>query len=66
DGSQKLHANVARFLRDPLMKKSSQFNTYGDNRHIIGVDVKNRGVKGYSNSYAHIVKGSQSSHTEMK
>ncbi|GKC34795.1 nucleotide-binding alpha-beta plait domain-containing protein [Tanacetum coccineum] len=37
-----------------------------DNRHNIGVDVKNRGVKGYSNSYAHIVKGSQSSHTKME
>ncbi|GJR38380.1 nucleotide-binding alpha-beta plait domain-containing protein [Tanacetum coccineum] len=65
-GRQKLHANVARFLREPLTKKSSQFNTYGDNRHNIRVDVKNRGVKGYSSSYAHIVKGSQSSHTEME
>ncbi|GKB87664.1 nucleotide-binding alpha-beta plait domain-containing protein, partial [Tanacetum coccineum] len=55
-GCQKLHANVARFLREPLTKKSSQFNTYGDNRHNIGVDVKNRRVKGYSSSYAHIVK----------
>ncbi|GJZ41684.1 nucleotide-binding alpha-beta plait domain-containing protein [Tanacetum coccineum] len=66
DPKQKLNVNVARFLREPLTKKSSQFNTYGDNRHNIGVDVKNRGVKGYSNSYAHIVKGSQSSHTEME
>ncbi|GKB46791.1 nucleotide-binding alpha-beta plait domain-containing protein, partial [Tanacetum coccineum] len=65
-GRKKLHANVARFLREPLTKKSNQFNTYGDNRHNIEVDVKNRGVKGYSNSYAHIVKGSQSSHTKME
>ncbi|GKA85511.1 hypothetical protein Tco_0807165 [Tanacetum coccineum] len=61
-GRQKLNASVARFLIESLMKKSSQFSTYDDNRHSIGVDVKNRGVKGYSNSSAHIVKGSQSSH----
>ncbi|GJS25691.1 putative gypsy type transposase [Tanacetum coccineum] len=66
DPKQKHNVNVARFLKEPLTKKSSQFNTYGDNRHNIGVDVKNRGVKGYSNSYAHIVKGSQSLHTEME
>ncbi|PWA92147.1 hypothetical protein CTI12_AA082720 [Artemisia annua] len=65
-GRHKLHANVARFLREPLTKKSNQFNTEGENRHSAGDDFIYRGVKGNSSSYAHIVKGSHSLNTEME
>nr|GEZ61209.1 hypothetical protein [Tanacetum cinerariifolium] len=51
-GRYKIHANVARFQREPLHKQSNKVNNKGTNN-------VNHGAKGMANSYAHVVKGNQ-------
>lgn len=65
-GWHTIHANITRFQREPLMKKSTQTNSNGEIRFKTGDDPKNRGVKGYSSSYVSVIKGSQSLKTEME
>ncbi|GJR97185.1 nucleotide-binding alpha-beta plait domain-containing protein [Tanacetum coccineum] len=58
-GRHKIHANLARFQRPPLYKNNNQAKI-GESRHNLGVPLKTKGPNGTSNSYAHVVKGSQS------
>nr|GEU89847.1 RNA-directed DNA polymerase, eukaryota, reverse transcriptase zinc-binding domain protein [Tanacetum cinerariifolium] len=51
-GRNKIHANVARFQREPLHKQSNKVNNKGTNN-------VNHGAKSMTNSYAHVVKGNQ-------
>nr|GEW09768.1 RNA-directed DNA polymerase, eukaryota [Tanacetum cinerariifolium] len=51
-GRNKIHANVARFQREPLHKQSNKVNNKGTNN-------VNHWEKGMTNSYAHVVKGNQ-------
>nr|GFA22734.1 nucleotide-binding alpha-beta plait domain-containing protein [Tanacetum cinerariifolium] len=55
----KIHANVARFQREPLHKQSNKVNNKGTNN-------VNHGAKGMTNSYAHVVKGNQVLHVGME
>nr|GEU32881.1 RNA-directed DNA polymerase, eukaryota [Tanacetum cinerariifolium] len=54
-GRYKLHANVAKFQRDPVNKHSFPHNDTGMERNNTGGNVD--GVKGAANLYAHVVKG---------
>ncbi|GJU57278.1 nucleotide-binding alpha-beta plait domain-containing protein [Tanacetum coccineum] len=58
-GRHKIHANLARFQRPPLYKNNNQAKI-GESMHNLGVPLKTKGPNGTSNSYAHVVKGSQS------
>ncbi|GJU52083.1 RNA-directed DNA polymerase, eukaryota, reverse transcriptase zinc-binding domain protein [Tanacetum coccineum] len=58
-GRYKLHANVARFQREPLNKHNTHDMVSGVNRGNVGVGNNVKGAKGASNSYAHVVKGIQ-------
>nr|GEY29317.1 nucleotide-binding alpha-beta plait domain-containing protein [Tanacetum cinerariifolium] len=58
-GRNKIHANVARFQREPLNKQSNKVNNEGTNN-------VNHGAKGMTNSYAHVVKGNQVQNVGMK
>ncbi|PWA61492.1 hypothetical protein CTI12_AA372670 [Artemisia annua] len=59
-GRTKLHANVARFQRAPVNKRSYKANTNGSYNYK-GVSNKNGvGTKGAVNSYAQVVTGHQS------
>nr|GEW84647.1 RNA-directed DNA polymerase, eukaryota, reverse transcriptase zinc-binding domain protein [Tanacetum cinerariifolium] len=58
-GRNKIHANVARFQREPLHKQSNNVNNKGTNN-------VNHGAKGMTNSYAHVVKGNQVQNVGMK
>ncbi|GJU58347.1 nucleotide-binding alpha-beta plait domain-containing protein [Tanacetum coccineum] len=58
-GRHKIHANLARFQRPPLYKNNNQAKI-GESRHNLGVPLKTKGPNGTSNSYAHVVKSSQS------
>nr|GFA57912.1 nucleotide-binding alpha-beta plait domain-containing protein [Tanacetum cinerariifolium] len=58
-GRNKIHANVARFQREPLHKESNMVNNKGTNN-------VNHGAKGMENSYAHVVKGNQVQNVGMK
>ncbi|GKG45225.1 hypothetical protein Tco_0495303, partial [Tanacetum coccineum] len=58
-GRYKIHANVARFQREPLNASSNQFNNNGEKRHNTGDGSNEKGTKGSAKSYAHAVKGSQ-------
>nr|GFA96039.1 nucleotide-binding alpha-beta plait domain-containing protein [Tanacetum cinerariifolium] len=51
-GHNKIHANVARFQREPLHKQSNKVNNKG-------TDNVTHGAKGMTNSYAHVVKENQ-------
>nr|GEZ96153.1 nucleotide-binding alpha-beta plait domain-containing protein [Tanacetum cinerariifolium] len=51
-GCNKIHANVARFQREPLHKQSNKVNNKGTNN-------VNHGEKGMTNFYAHVVRGNQ-------
>ncbi|GKB36620.1 nucleotide-binding alpha-beta plait domain-containing protein [Tanacetum coccineum] len=54
-GRYKLHANVAKFQRDPVNNHSTPHNDTGMKRDNARGNVG--GVKGAANSYAHVVKG---------
>ncbi|GJX94176.1 RNA-directed DNA polymerase, eukaryota [Tanacetum coccineum] len=57
-GHYKLYANIVRFQRTPLNKDSTQAkNKYGENGNNTRDHNKDNGVKGFANSYAHVVKG---------
>ncbi|GKD35930.1 retrovirus-related pol polyprotein from transposon TNT 1-94, partial [Tanacetum coccineum] len=57
-GRYKLNANIVRFHRTPLNNDSTQAkNKYGENRNNTRDHNKDNGVKGFANSYAHVVKG---------
>ncbi|GJU88902.1 RNA-directed DNA polymerase, eukaryota, reverse transcriptase zinc-binding domain protein [Tanacetum coccineum] len=58
-GRHKIHSNLARFQRPPLYKNNNQAKIE-ESRHNLGVPLKSKGPNGTSNSYAHVVKGSQS------
>nr|GFB32314.1 nucleotide-binding alpha-beta plait domain-containing protein [Tanacetum cinerariifolium] len=58
-GRNKIHANVARFQREPLHKQSNKVNNKGTNN-------VNHGAKGMTNSYAHLVKGNQVQNVGME
>ncbi|GKE08674.1 nucleotide-binding alpha-beta plait domain-containing protein, partial [Tanacetum coccineum] len=58
-GRHKIHANLVRFQRPPLYKNNNQAKI-GESRHNLGVSLKTNGPNGTSNSYAPVVKGSQS------
>nr|GEY44679.1 nucleotide-binding alpha-beta plait domain-containing protein [Tanacetum cinerariifolium] len=58
-GHNKIHANVARFQREPLHKQSNEVNNKGTNN-------VNHGAKGMTNSYAHVVKGNQVQNVGME
>ncbi|GJY03282.1 nucleotide-binding alpha-beta plait domain-containing protein [Tanacetum coccineum] len=58
-GRHKIHSNLARFQRPPMYKNNNQAKI-GKSRHNLGVPIKTKGPNGTSNSYAHVVKGSQS------
>ncbi|GKE59086.1 nucleotide-binding alpha-beta plait domain-containing protein, partial [Tanacetum coccineum] len=58
-GRNKIHANVARFQREPLHKQSNKVNNKGTNN-------VNHGAKGMTNSYAHVVKGNQVQNVGME
>nr|GEY33426.1 nucleotide-binding alpha-beta plait domain-containing protein [Tanacetum cinerariifolium] len=58
-GRNKIHANVARFQREPLHKQSNKVNNKGTNN-------VNHGEKGMTNSYAHVVKGIQVQNVGME
>nr|GEU38333.1 nucleotide-binding alpha-beta plait domain-containing protein [Tanacetum cinerariifolium] len=55
----KIHANVARFQREPLNKQSNKVNNKGTN-------YVNHGAKGMTNFYAHVVKGNQVQNVGME
>ncbi|GJS45305.1 nucleotide-binding alpha-beta plait domain-containing protein [Tanacetum coccineum] len=50
----------------PLTKSSKQFNNNGENRINTGEAHKDKEVKGYSNSYANVLRGSQPMNMEME
>nr|GEX82143.1 RNA-directed DNA polymerase, eukaryota [Tanacetum cinerariifolium] len=58
-GHNKIHANVARFQREPLHKQSNKVNNKGTNN-------VNHGAKGMANSYAHVVKENQVQNVRME
>nr|GFC25305.1 nucleotide-binding alpha-beta plait domain-containing protein [Tanacetum cinerariifolium] len=58
-GRNKIHANVARFQREPLHEQSNKVNNKRTNN-------VNHGAKGMTNSYAHVVKGNQVQNVSMK
>ncbi|GJZ19301.1 hypothetical protein Tco_0555891 [Tanacetum coccineum] len=58
-GRYKLHANVAKFQREPLNKHNTHDMVFGVNRGNVGVGNNVKGAKGASNSYAHVFKGIQ-------
>nr|GEV35335.1 nucleotide-binding alpha-beta plait domain-containing protein [Tanacetum cinerariifolium] len=58
-GRNKIHANVARFQREPLHKQSNKVNNKGTNN-------VNHGAKGMTNFYAHVVKGNQVQNVGME
>nr|GEX03544.1 nucleotide-binding alpha-beta plait domain-containing protein [Tanacetum cinerariifolium] len=55
----KIHANVARFQREPLHKQSNKVNNKGSNN-------VNHGAKGMTNSYPHVIKGNQVQNVGME
>ncbi|GJX40529.1 RNA-directed DNA polymerase, eukaryota [Tanacetum coccineum] len=61
----KIHANLARFQRPPLYKNNNQAKI-GESRHNLGVPLKTKEPNDTSNSYAHVVKGSQSHNLDSK
>ncbi|GKD76161.1 nucleotide-binding alpha-beta plait domain-containing protein, partial [Tanacetum coccineum] len=58
-GRNKLHANVARFQREPLKNHSHKLNENGMNWDNTGGRKSGDGAKGTANLYAHVVKGNQ-------
>nr|GFC62585.1 nucleotide-binding alpha-beta plait domain-containing protein [Tanacetum cinerariifolium] len=58
-GRNKIHANVARFKREPLHKQSNKVNNKWTNN-------VNHGAMGMTNSYAHVVKGNQVQNVGME
>nr|GEW65021.1 cytochrome P450 [Tanacetum cinerariifolium] len=58
-GRNEIHANVARFQREPLHKQSNKVNNKGTNN-------VNHEAKGMTNSYAHVVKGNQVQNVGME
>nr|GEY58873.1 nucleotide-binding alpha-beta plait domain-containing protein [Tanacetum cinerariifolium] len=58
-GCNKIHANVARFQREPLHKQSNKVNNKGTNN-------VNHGEKGMTNFYAHVVRGNQVQNVGME
>nr|GEZ16589.1 nucleotide-binding alpha-beta plait domain-containing protein [Tanacetum cinerariifolium] len=58
-GHNKIHANVARFQREPLHKQSNNVNNKGMNNF-------NHGAMGMTNSYVHVVKGNQVQNVGME
>nr|GEY90099.1 nucleotide-binding alpha-beta plait domain-containing protein [Tanacetum cinerariifolium] len=58
-GRNKIHANVARFQKEPLHKQSNKVNNKG-------TDNVNHGAKSMTNSYAHVVKGNQVQNVGME
>ncbi|GJQ95008.1 RNA-directed DNA polymerase, eukaryota, reverse transcriptase zinc-binding domain protein [Tanacetum coccineum] len=65
-GRHKIHANVARFQRASLNNSSNQFRYNGENGNNINDVSKDKGIKGYANSYAHVVKGPQLVNVEVE
>ncbi|GJS72198.1 nucleotide-binding alpha-beta plait domain-containing protein [Tanacetum coccineum] len=64
-GRHKIHSNLARFQRPPMYKNNNQAKI-GKSRHNLGVPIKTKGPNGTSNSYAHVVKGSQSHNLDLE
>ncbi|GKD02423.1 nucleotide-binding alpha-beta plait domain-containing protein [Tanacetum coccineum] len=64
-GHHKIHANLARFQRAPLNKINIQPNI-GENRNSIGAAYKVNEPNRSPNSYAHVVKGSQSHNVDSE
>nr|GFB21929.1 nucleotide-binding alpha-beta plait domain-containing protein [Tanacetum cinerariifolium] len=58
-GRNKIHANVARFQREPIHKQSNNVNNKGTNNF-------NHGAMGMTNSYVHVVKGNQVENVGME
>nr|GEZ38165.1 RNA-directed DNA polymerase, eukaryota, reverse transcriptase zinc-binding domain protein [Tanacetum cinerariifolium] len=58
-GHNKIHANVARFQREPLHKQSNKVINKGTNN-------VSHGAKGMINSYAYVVKGNQVQNVGME
>nr|GFA12740.1 nucleotide-binding alpha-beta plait domain-containing protein [Tanacetum cinerariifolium] len=58
-GRNKIHANVARFQREPLHKQSNKMNNKGTNN-------VNHGAMRMTNSYAHVVKENQVQNVGME
>nr|GEV01437.1 nucleotide-binding alpha-beta plait domain-containing protein [Tanacetum cinerariifolium] len=58
-GRNKIHANVAKFQREPLHKQSNKVNKKRTNN-------VNHGAKGMTNSYAHVVKRNQVQNVGME
>ncbi|GKC45635.1 hypothetical protein Tco_1063357 [Tanacetum coccineum] len=60
-GCHKLHANIPRFHKEPLNKHSNLHNDNGVKKGKLGADYNDKGVKGTSNSYVHVIKEYQHS-----
>ncbi|PWA59224.1 nucleotide-binding alpha-beta plait domain-containing protein [Artemisia annua] len=57
NGRYKLHANVARFQREPVNKHNNKVNENGTSRNNGGSRMSEVGAKGTTNSYSQVVKG---------
>nr|GEU81652.1 nucleotide-binding alpha-beta plait domain-containing protein [Tanacetum cinerariifolium] len=60
-GRHKLQANIPRFQTEPLKRHNSLHNIDGVKKGNSGDTYNSNGVKSATNSYAHVVKGSQNS-----